>query len=143
MSADKLRGGCLCRTVRYECEAPVSSAALCHCESCRRASGAHVIAWLAVRTEAFRFTHGSPREFVSSPPVRRSFCADCGSPLTYRHRDSPETVDVTIATLDDPNAVVPEYHVWMEDALRWEDLCDTLPKYRTSHASGMPFKRAR
>ena len=143
MSAEVLRGGCLCRAVRYECTHPVSSVALCHCESCRRASGAHVIAWLTVRSAAFRFTHGAPRELVSSPPVRRTFCANCGSPLTYQHRDSPESIDVTVATLDDPNAVVPEFHVWMEDALAWEDRCDTLPRYRTSRTDGLSVKPAK
>jgi hypothetical protein len=140
MSVQVLRGGCLCRAVRYECATPIESVALCHCESCRRASGAHVVAWLTVRAAALHFTQGSPRDFASSQPVRRTFCPECGSPLTYRHQDSGDCVDVTVATLDDPSAVAPEYHVWMEDAVRWEPACDGLPRYRTSHSAAVLYK---
>jgi len=45
MPGQRLTGRCLCGAVRYECGAPISPAAFCHCESCRRASGAHAVAW--------------------------------------------------------------------------------------------------
>ncbi len=140
MSVGILCGGCLCRAVRYECSAAIESAALCHCESCRRASGAHVVAWFSVRAESFRFTHGSPREFASSPAVRRTFCAQCGSPLSYWHRDSSDIIDVTVASLDEPAAVTPECHVWLQDAVRWESTCADLPRYRTSRSAAILFK---
>jgi len=82
-------------------------------------------------------THGAARQFASSPPVWRTFCAQCGSPLTYRHRDRADSIDVTVATLDDPNALAPQYHVWTEDALRWEPTCAGLPRHRTSQAAAM------
>jgi hypothetical protein len=138
-----LRGRCLCGAIHYECSGPVESVALCHCESCRRASGAHIVAWLTVRADRMKFTQGTPREFASSAPVRRTFCADCGSPLTYRHRERADSVDVTVATLEDPNAVAPEYHVWMQDAVRWERDSGTLPRYATSHAEGVAVKPTR
>ena len=137
MSGRILHGGCLCRAVRYECSGPIESVALCHCESCRRSCGAHVVAWFTVRTDGFRLSHGTAREFASSPPVRRTFCAQCGSPLTYRHRDRADCIDVTVATLEDPSALAPQYHVWVADALRWERSCDELPRYRTSHSAAV------
>jgi hypothetical protein len=133
----------MCGAIRYECSGPIESVALCHCESCRRVSGAHIVAWLTVRADGLKFTQGSPREFASSAPVLRTFCAQCGTPLTYRHRDSPASIDVTVATLDDPNSVAPEYHVWMEDAVRWERGCDALPRYQTSRAADASVKPTR
>ena len=33
----------------------------------------------------FGFTKGAPARYRSSPPVVRTFCAACGTPLTYQH----------------------------------------------------------
>ena len=50
----------------------------------------------------FDLVAGRPREYPSSPGVRRSFCGRCGTPLTYWHVERPAEVDVTIASLDAP-----------------------------------------
>jgi hypothetical protein len=117
----------------------VSAACYCHCESCRRAAGAHAIAWATVRRDGFRFTRGRAHEFASSPGVTRTFCEGCGASLTYQNVDDPETLDLTVATLDTPNVVAPVDHVWMQDAPAWDRPCDGLPMFRTSRAAGEPF----
>jgi hypothetical protein len=77
-----LEGGCLCGAVRYRCAAPDRPATLCHCTSCRRAAGAHVVAWFTVAASSLSFTEGTPAIYRSSPPVQRGFCARCGTQLT-------------------------------------------------------------
>lgn len=124
-----LTGRCLCRAVTYECSAPVIAPSLCHCESCRRAHGAHVVAWATVPRDSFRIISGSARSYASSPPVTRQFCERCGTPLTYSHEHWPDTIDITIATLDQPNAIKPTEHIWMEDALSWDRPTDGLAQY--------------
>ena len=37
----------------------------------------------------------------------RGFCACCGTPLTYEGHTTPDKIDVTICSLDDPNAAPP------------------------------------
>lgn len=127
--ANRFSGGCLCGAVRYECGAPLIAPVLCHCASCRRATGAHAVAWMTVRGEDFRYTRGSAAGFASSPGVVRGFCAACGSSLTYRNENSPGTIDVTIATLDDPAAIRPQDHIWMSDAVAWDRPGDGLPEF--------------
>lgn len=124
-------GGCLCGALRYECGPPVSPAAFCHCESCRRASGAHVVAWMTVKRASFRVTKGTARQFASSPPVLRQFCEYCGTPVTYWNEASPDTIDVTVATLDSAGAIEPADHIWMNDALKWDHPHDGLPQFGT------------
>ena len=136
-------GRCLCGAVRYECGEPVSKPALCHCESCRRAAGAHVVAWATVRRADYRITQGAPRSFASSPPVIRTLCERCGTQLTYWHQDAADFIDVTLASLDDPSALVPADHLWMEDAAAWDHPGDGLPQWRTSRAAKLPFARKR
>lgn len=129
-----LTGRCLCGRVRYECGARLYPPTLCHCESCRRASGAHMLGWVTVATGDLRYTAGTPREYASSPGRVRAFCGDCGSPLTYRCATRPNEVDVTIGTLDDPGLAPPVDHLWMEDAPAWDKPADGLPRYARSRA---------
>jgi hypothetical protein len=122
-------GRCLCGAVVYECGAPVIAPCFCHCESCRRASGAHVVAWSTVRRDSFRVVKGQLRSFASSAPVIRQFCERCGTPVTYSNAAEPQTIDVAIATLDRPEAMEPLEHLWMEDAVRWDRPQDGRPQF--------------
>ncbi len=127
---DTLTGGCFCRAVRYTGGPLLLPPTLCHCESCRRMAGAPAVGWFTVAAETFRFTQGSPAAFHSSAPVTRTFCSHCGTPLTYRHDDRPLEVDITLCTLDDPTAHAPGDHIFMADALPWDQPRDGLPRYQ-------------
>jgi len=59
-------GGCACGSVRYRLDAEPFDAGYCHCEICRRSSGAPVLAFASVPVAAFVVTKGSPRRRKSS-----------------------------------------------------------------------------
>lgn len=122
-------GGCLCSAVRYEARGAGFHATLCHCASCRRAAGAPVVAWVSFAAAGFRFTRGTPRRHRSSAQVERSFCAACGTPLTYRHDTLPDEVDVTTASLDDPSAFPPADQTWTSERLPWLLTGTDLPSF--------------
>ena len=63
------------------------------------------------------------------------FCPGCGTPLTYRLQDRNE-VDVTLGSLDDPNAVWPADHTWTKAQLDWVKLVDGLPRNSRSRGNG-------
>ncbi|MGB8326753.1 MAG: GFA family protein [Steroidobacteraceae bacterium] len=131
MANAQLSGRCLCGAVRYECDAPTSVPCFCHCQSCRRASGAHAVAWMTVDRRKLRFLQGTPQAIRSSEQVTRTFCGHCGTPLTYRHEQRyGDSIDVTVCTLEDPGRVTPADHIWMEDAVAWDRPADTLPQHR-------------
>ena len=44
-------GGCHCGTIRYEADGEALHHAICHCEDCRRAAGAPMVAWIAFRSD--------------------------------------------------------------------------------------------
>ena len=136
MTKPSLDGGCLCGAVRYQCDMPQSAPAYCHCTSCRRAAGAHVVAWFTVPASSLTFTQGQPTIYRSSPPVQRGFCARCGTQLTYRNEKWPDHVDVTIGSLDEPDRVKPADHIWMEDAPGWDRPGDGLPCHARSRLAG-------
>jgi hypothetical protein len=130
MPKQSIEGGCLCGAVRYRVQGSPSNTMICHCQTCRRVAGAPAVAWVTFDTDRFEFTRGGPASFHSSPPVRRTFCTACGTPLTYQHDDSPQTMDITTCTLDDPNAFPPTHHSWLSHDLMWIKFGDGLPTFQ-------------
>ena len=97
-------GGCQCGAVRYALYAAPDGASICHCRMCQKAAGNLFGAFAGVKRENFAWTRGTPKHFNSSEVVARDFCADCGTPLTFRPLDK-DRVSVAIGTLDHPEQV--------------------------------------
>ncbi|MET0231318.1 MAG: GFA family protein [Rhodanobacteraceae bacterium] len=114
----KLIGGCLCGSVRYAATGEPKSVGLCHCESCRRASGAPVVSWFVIALDQFAIT-GELTRYASSADVVRAFCAKCGTPISYVHRDAPSLIELTSATLDEPDRLVPTRESWLSEKIAW------------------------
>jgi hypothetical protein len=129
-----ITGGCFCGRIRYEARGEPFNATICHCADCRRVTGAPVVAWFSVMPSALRFVSGEPKRFASSAAVVRSFCPDCGTPLTFQHRGFPAEIDITTCSLDDPELVPPRDHVRTRRRLSWIHLADGLPKHPASRS---------
>jgi len=125
-------GGCLCGRVRYEARGEATNLCFCHCTSCRRATGAPMVPWGTFAAANFAIVQGRLAEFSSSPGVTRGFCAGCGTSLTYRRDDRSGEIDVTLASQDDPAALVPQMHIWVEDKPPWVVIDDGRPQFAKS-----------
>jgi hypothetical protein len=130
-----LQGGCACGAVRYETDAAPFHRTLCHCVDCRRASAAPAVAWFTVPTDALRWVRGAPQVHRSSPQVERSFCAACGTPLTYRNDAYAHELDVLTCSLDDPEAASPQDHTFASQRVGWMRV-DDMPAYPRSRSEG-------
>ena len=122
-------GGCLCGAVRYVGRGAPRWVAHCHCRSCRLALGAVVLTWAGFPTNNYEVTKGSPRFNESSPGVRRSFCAACGTPLTFESERFPGEVHITVGSLDNADVMKPQSHVFTQEKIAWLHLDDDLPKH--------------
>ena len=129
-------GGCLCGAVRYTAAGAPLWAAHCHCQSCRRITGAPFAAFVGFAQDCVSVTAGSPATYASSPGVRRSFCGACGTPIAYEADRFPGEIHLYVCTLDDPAAVEPTGHVHAGEQLAWLHLNDGLPRYRTTSGEG-------
>jgi hypothetical protein len=125
----KIEGGCLCGAVRYRAWGTAYGITHCHCQSCRRASGAPFVTWAGFDSNKFNFTQGQPATYASSQNVLRTFCSRCGTALTYQRLDLPDSIDVTLGSMDDPEQLEPEDHTWTESKLSWIVPGDHLPSY--------------
>lgn len=127
-----LTGGCLCGAVRFRVTEPPRWACLCHCESCRRQTGAASVPFIGVARSALSFSGEAPRDFESSSGVTRSFCGRCGSPIAYATVKRPDEVDLFVGTLDDPGRVPPASHVHTAERIAWLEIDDGLPQHARS-----------
>lgn len=121
-------GGCHCGNLRYQLDAPLHDIAHCHCSICRRTSGGIVMTWTSVPLEGFKWTAGSPTAYDSAPTCVRYFCSNCGAQVALFSRNSPEKMDVTIATLDHPELAPADRHIWTDSRLPWLHLDEHLPE---------------
>lgn len=117
--AETLTGRCLCGAVRFAAEAPPKWTAYCHCESCRRHTGAPVSVYAGFEREAVRWLAGEPAKYVSSPGATRGFCAACGSTLTYEADRWPSEVHLHAGVFDKPEAIPPTGEVFAEERISW------------------------
>ena len=123
-------GGCHCGGVRYEVMGGPQHVALCHCQDCRKSSGAPMVAWAAFAEEAFRVTAGEPVAFNSSGASWRSFCPRCGTGLFYRNAEFlPGIVDIQSATLDNPDAFPAGAHIQVAERIGWMETAHQLPLF--------------
>ncbi|WP_288588240.1 GFA family protein [uncultured Methylobacterium sp.] len=128
-AAGPIAGGCRCGAVRYAADGEPWNRTVCHCTDCRAATGAPMVGWLTVRRDACRFTAGPPAWSRSSPRAERAFCPSCGTPLAYRADALPDEIDLTLASLDDPERYPPRDHVWVSRRLSWVAPPEGLPAY--------------
>jgi hypothetical protein len=136
MNSQTYFGHCYCGKVRFAAAGPVRNLCVCHCESCRRAAGAAFVAWGTVNADQFKILSGDTSIVRMSAEVERTFCRNCGSSLTYSHTLRAGDLDFTLVLLDDPSALVPRMHIWVEDKLPWLKLSDGLPQYQTLPSPG-------
>ena len=127
-TVDGITGHCHCGAVRFRVTGDPVLTEFCHCQSCRRASGAPLMAWAGYDRAGFELISGEPIAYASSSGVSRTFCGRCGSSLTLTDERVAELY-VAIAAFDDPEAVTPDIHIWRSHRLSWVETADDLPRY--------------
>ena len=121
-------GGCQCGAVRFRVTGPLDDASICHCRMCQKAFGAYYAPLVSTRGARLEWTRGEPKRFQSSNLVRRGFCGDCGTPLTY---EAPDGVALAAGAFDDPAGLAPWIQYGIEGRLPYVQGLSALPARRT------------
>jgi len=121
-------GGCQCGAVRFRVEGALGDASICHCRMCQKAFGNFYAPLVSVRADTLTWTRGGPKFFQSSSHVKRGFCADCGTPLSF---EAPDGIGLAIATFDKPEEVAPRIQWGTEGKLPYVDAIPSLPGEET------------
>lgn len=140
VAEDKVpEGGCLCGAIRYSVHGPSLGTMFCHCRICQRFTGAPMLAGTVFKRADVTFTQGTPAIFDSSAIARRGFCSACGTSLFYEGKIGywTEWIMMMTASLDDPAAEPPTYHLGIESKLPWVSIHDELPKLQCADSPSL------
>ncbi|MDH3379984.1 MAG: GFA family protein [Gammaproteobacteria bacterium] len=125
-------GGCLCGAIRYRSSAAPTRGVICHCSMCRKHSGAPILAFVHFPIVSFHWLNAEPHRYRSSRFAERGFCSSCGSTVSMYEEVLRDRVQIAVGSLDDPDSVRIDDHVWTEDRISWFDVNDRLHRYRQS-----------
>jgi hypothetical protein len=119
-----LEGGCDCRRVRYRMETAPMFVHCCHCRWCQRESGASFA--LNAMIEADRLTQlGEAPDMVDTPSESGSGqqiarCPHCRIALWSHYSGAgPLMAFVRVGTLDQPDRVPPDIHIFTASKQPW------------------------
>ena len=127
-----LSGGCQCGGVRFRAER-LGRASICHCRMCQKAMGGFFGPFVDVYE--FVWTRGAPKYFQSSNLVKRGFCGDCGTPLSFEGEGWP--VNIAIGAFDHPQDIPPTLQVGTEGKLPYIHALSGLPERSPAEAEKM------
>jgi hypothetical protein len=117
--SDTFEGGCLCGAVRFRATGVPKGVFWCHCQSCRRHSGAPVSVFVGFERGAYAVTKGEIATFKSSPGTTRGFCRTCGSTLTCEVDQLRNETHFHVGSFDDPGRFEPSKHFFRNEQLPW------------------------
>lgn len=118
---DKFEARCLCGDVRFQANGKPKWVLWCHCESCRRHSGAPASVFVSFADDAVTITQGAIKRYTSSPGVERGFCARCGSTLTCSNMKLPNETHFHIGAFERASDLIPTGAFFGEERLPWFD----------------------
>ena len=103
----------MCGSVRYELKSDPFDCGWCHCRTCQLNSGAPAMVFASVADGDLVWTKGVEhvRSVASSSFGHLEFCGKCGTAFLMKVDHQPETVDFSVATLDDPGAMSPGFTI--------------------------------
>lgn len=107
-------------------------AAHCHCRDCQYSSGGAYASLFAVPTNSLTL-EGELASYTvqaeSGNEVTRQFCPVCGSPVLSKLSANPGITVVKAATLDDPDTLAPQMHIWTASSPAWAETSGKLPSF--------------
>jgi len=125
-------GGCACGTVRYSMTSRPMFVNCCHCRWCQRETGASFALNAIIEADRVQLLSGSP-EVINTPSESGSGqkiarCPECRVALWSNYAGSGDAIRfVRVGTLDDPDLLPPDAHIYTESKQPWVVLPPDAP----------------
>jgi hypothetical protein len=125
-------GGCTCRTIRYRMVTAPLFVHCCHCRWCQRETGASFALNAMIEAVRVELLQGSP-EATDTPSnsgkgQKIYRCSTCRVALWSNYAGAGDAVRfVRVGTLDDPDALPPDIHIFTSSKQPWVVLPEGIP----------------
>ena len=127
-----LEGGCTCRRVRCRMTAPPLIVHCCHCRWCQRETGSAFALNAMIEAKYVVLDQGVP-EAVHTPSQsgkgqKISRCPTCRVAVWSNYAGAGDAIHfVRVGTLDEPDRVPPDIHIFTDSKQPWVIIPDDVP----------------
>jgi hypothetical protein len=125
-------GGCTCGAVRYRMTGPPMFVHCCHCRWCQRETGSAFALNALIEADRVALLRGSP-ETVDTPSASGKGqkivrCPVCRIAVWSNYAGAGDAVRfVRVGTLDDPDRLPPDLHIFTRSKQPWVVLPPGMP----------------
>jgi hypothetical protein len=130
---EKLEGGCACGAVRYALESAPMFVHCCHCRDCQRQTGSAFVLNALIETASVTVSGAEPARSEmptsSGRPHGVYRCARCGTAVWSEYGGIAALRFVRVGTLDRPDALPPDVHIYTRSRLPWVVLPAGVPAF--------------
>jgi hypothetical protein len=134
---DSFEGGCTCGAVRFRLISAPLVVHACHCTECRRLTGSAFALNALIESDRLEILAGEARPVpvvgASGKPQPLFRCPDCQVALwSHYPAAGPKLAFVRVGTLDAPERLPPDIHIFTSTKLPWLQLPDgarAVPEY--------------
>ncbi|HET8830796.1 MAG TPA: GFA family protein [Casimicrobiaceae bacterium] len=127
MTADSdfpAEGGCTCRSVRYRLASAPLFVHCCHCTWCQRETGSAFAINALIESDRVEVLCGQPEPVLTPSNSGRGQtivrCPQCEIALWSHYAGGGTAFSfIRVGTLDDPNLVPPDIHIFTSTKQRW------------------------
>lgn len=126
-----LEGGCDCRHIRYRLESAPLFVHCCHCRWCQRETGASFALNAMIESDRVTTLTGTV-EMVDTPSAsglgqQIARCPHCRIALWSHYGGGPFIKFVRVGTLDEPDHLPPDIHIFTASKQPWVVLPSDTP----------------
>lgn len=136
-------GKCLCGMVAYKSNVEPVLILNCHCEDCRRSTGAVYGTNVMVAEDQLEI-HGELSTFKhqakSGNVMTKRFCPNCGTLMFGNSSGRTNVVSIRAGTIDQTDIINPAMNVFVDSKVSSTPMHDTLPQ-ANEMPHGEPWKK--
>ncbi|MGO9601850.1 MAG: GFA family protein [Candidatus Binataceae bacterium] len=134
--ATEMTGGCACGNIRYKLTQSPLIVHACHCRDCQRITGSAFVINLWIEKEFLELTSAAaPKRFRLAGGTGQHhdvfFCDRCGTYVWSDYQGAPNDAwFVRAGTLDKPDTVKPDVHIFTRSKVPWLELPRDAPAFK-------------
>ncbi len=132
-------GGCACGAVRYALNAAPMFVHCCHCRDCQRQTGSAFVLNALIEADKVALLAGAPAPTRMPTDSGRPHdiwrCPACGTAVWSTYGGVEAIRFMRVGTLDEPNAVRPDVHIYTRSKQPWLTLPPAVPAFAEYYSS--------